>query len=366
MSGSESAPGPAQAAPAGRAAPTGGISDRIGAARQAGYTDDEIATHLKSSPVWGDKFKAATAAGYSDQDIYAHLGLNVAPPAPPEPLSGAYWDHFFENTAVGRVLKAANTGAEQAGKAFEYPNLPAGAEKAMRDAGIWNDVNAGQQSAVRGFNEYWMRPAALMAWRTVAPVLMVPMIGFSAGLEALAQAGEETGIGREPAGLAEWALTRPETGMHSGRLDAPVARDVPHQLPPSAPPSAMTATPAPLAAAIDAHVVGATEAQFMGTEPAPPKPDLPPAAELEPAPPKDVHELARRREPDLFRTYDALDERRTTLRQQITEQQRRMQENAALEAPGGRDVADLRRRLDDEATTPRLRKKYEARLADLT
>lgn len=58
------------------------IQEKISQAKAAGYTDDQIADHLGSSPDFGPKIKAATAAGYKSADIIGHLsGGPAAKPA---------------------------------------------------------------------------------------------------------------------------------------------------------------------------------------------------------------------------------------------------------------------------------------------
>jgi len=65
-----------QPAPSGNA-PSGAITDKIAAARNAGYADADIANYLKQSPTWGPKISAATKAGYSESDIFGHWGLKA-------------------------------------------------------------------------------------------------------------------------------------------------------------------------------------------------------------------------------------------------------------------------------------------------
>ena len=56
------------------------IMDKIGTARQAGYSDSDIAGYLRQSKEFAPKFDAATKAGYSDQDVFGHLGLKIGKP----------------------------------------------------------------------------------------------------------------------------------------------------------------------------------------------------------------------------------------------------------------------------------------------
>ena len=55
-----------------------GLGAKMQAARQAGYSDAEIAEYLGRSQGFAEKLQQARDAGYSDQDIYGHLGLDVS------------------------------------------------------------------------------------------------------------------------------------------------------------------------------------------------------------------------------------------------------------------------------------------------
>lgn len=52
------------------------IQSQIDAARKAGYTDDQILTHLSTKGGLGDKIKTAKGAGYGSSDILKHLETN--------------------------------------------------------------------------------------------------------------------------------------------------------------------------------------------------------------------------------------------------------------------------------------------------
>jgi hypothetical protein len=56
------------------------IQEQITKARDAGYSDDEIAQHLSSSPEYSSQMKSAFDAGYSSAEILGHL--SVTPTAP--------------------------------------------------------------------------------------------------------------------------------------------------------------------------------------------------------------------------------------------------------------------------------------------
>ncbi len=55
------------------------MADRIAAARNAGYSDDEIIQHLSNSKSFVDRLAKAREAGYSDEEVYKHFGLAYQP-----------------------------------------------------------------------------------------------------------------------------------------------------------------------------------------------------------------------------------------------------------------------------------------------
>jgi muramidase (phage lysozyme) len=68
--------------PSAQAAPAPDLSGKVKAARDAGYSDDEIYDHLSQSAGFSDRVKRARDAGYSDAEIYQHLGLQPATATP--------------------------------------------------------------------------------------------------------------------------------------------------------------------------------------------------------------------------------------------------------------------------------------------
>lgn len=82
-----------------------------------------------------------------------------------------------------------------------------------------------------------------------------------------------------------------------------------------------------------------------------------------PTPPHNLDEAARQIDPGTFADYDLLSLRRDALRDEVASAQAELQASAEAQAPHAAEIADLRERLQD--TTPRLAKKYEARLAEL-
>lgn len=85
------------------------VQEKISQAKAAGYTDDQIASHLGSTPEFADKIKAATAAGYKASDIVGHLSdAAIAKPTTDQPgiLSTAAG---FLGKGISNVALAAPT-----------------------------------------------------------------------------------------------------------------------------------------------------------------------------------------------------------------------------------------------------------------
>lgn len=61
------------------------VQEKIAQAKAAGYTDEQISSHLASTPEFGEKIKTATAAGYKASDIVSHLSDAKAAPAAEQP-----------------------------------------------------------------------------------------------------------------------------------------------------------------------------------------------------------------------------------------------------------------------------------------
>ena len=280
-------------------------------------------------------------------------------------MSGPEQDNDVAHSSVGRVLDSFGQGVRDGWGTGDLGMSPETAE-ALKKAGLFNDAAHGQTSIVRAFNEAVLRPAAAAldaANRTFGAV-----IGGYQG--AVSQAGAEVGqpqLGRDLAALPEAfpTLELPGRVPHPA-IDLPAAR-AERVIGTPEPVWKGTAEPvAPPPVALNENVTGAPRPaepppEMAGASPVPTEPAAPPP---EPAPPADVHEAARRIAPDTFGEFDALTTHQEELRGQIAEQQQALRENAAGQAPGAAEVADLERRLQ-EGTTPRLAKKYEARLEAL-
>jgi hypothetical protein len=85
------------------------LQDKITAAKAAGYSDAQIASHLASSPEYGDKIKAATAAGYKPEEIVTHLAST--PAAAPVVSSTASPGRAGKTMVDGVMGAAAGAGA---------------------------------------------------------------------------------------------------------------------------------------------------------------------------------------------------------------------------------------------------------------
>lgn len=55
------------------------LQDKVAQAKQAGYSDHDIANYIGNNPAYIDRFANARQAGYSDEEIFGHLGLDVTP-----------------------------------------------------------------------------------------------------------------------------------------------------------------------------------------------------------------------------------------------------------------------------------------------
>jgi hypothetical protein len=200
-------------------------------------------------------------------------------------LDGAYWDKHFSQGATGWILNKFGQGAVH-GFGQQELGLSEKTVKEMRDLGIFNDFEKGQTSVVKTINESVMRPLALgldVGWRGVNAMLggvgaVVPP--FQAAMEAF-PAGHFTGF---PVTLPPRVVNTLNDASELGLLPAQeVARRTPF-----APSSEV------------------------------PEPFLPPAPELTTVP-RDVHELVRMNNPDLFGKYDQLHEQKAALTDWIDE-----------------------------------------------
>lgn len=327
-------------------------------------TDEEAAAFL------GEAGKPKAPGQFSPEEAEAFLG-NAGQPTPQVddlgrslPGDNPEQDHYIAQSGIGRVLSSFGQGVATGWGAGNL-GMEAPLEQAMREAGIYNDVSKGQHSIIRSFNEALMRPAAA----ALDAAMRVPMAAIGGLQGAVAETGNQLGmpqLGRDIAALPEAF----PTGYHSGVPEVPhpiaqvldKARDegIIGQMPQVARGEMDAPSPVALNENVAAADRPAAPEPGAVTTPAPDEPG--PAAAPEPAPaaPTDVHGFARQIAPDTFNEYDALDTHKTGLRQQIDQETASLQQQAQDAAPGGAEIQRLQARMED--ATPRLAKKYQARI----
>ena len=292
------------------------------------------------------------------------------------PPVGEAAETFLKDTSIGRVLDAFGQGAK-AGWGTEGPFYTDETVKALRDIGVYNDGRAQDASILKSFNEALIRPAAT-ALDTVMRAGNAVLFGSAA---SMGQEADESGLSAY-VGLPGSALTRDLVG---------IANDAGFRV-------EMPLTPHDLEAAHDYHVIGATEGQWKGVEPArepqiapledikPPQEPAPagePATPVEPvaAPaevvpetavePADIHAMARRIAPDVFAEYDALDYRKNAIRGVMDQYRQDQLDEIDQQAPHGPEITDLQSKLSDlqaKFDNPRIQptKAQQARFDDLS
>lgn len=291
------------------------------------------------------------------------------PPAPPPPVVGTpEFDAWYAQTPYGRINDAFRQGAKD-GWGAEPLGIAPDTEDFLKKAGIFDDYANGQKNLVKQFNEAIIRPAVLLG-QTAFRALNA---GFGAFQSSVSRIGQETrgtqaGDVLDLPGLADTVASLPEAFMGS-----------PH---PTGIPRPAEVPKVDLAKARDLGVIGEGEAGYAGTaerkpldpdlaaqalrseEPAskPAEADVTTAAPEPSTPAPDIHDVARQIAPDVFSEYDDLSTRRDTFGRWMQELRDGAREKAA--APFEAEITDLTARLED--ATPRLAKKYQARLDDLT
>jgi hypothetical protein len=266
---------------------------------------------------------------------------------------------------VARVLNAFGHGAKQNWGTSEG-GLADETDKYLKSAGVAADYKAGQTGIIKGANNALIRPAAWLLTRTGEDIFRTGAAGLGALQAGVAQIGEEFGqprLGREIAALPEAFPDFKFPGhIHLGEVtkarELGVIGEGEAGWKGTAEPKPAEVTP-PVAAAPEAP------AAEPGVAAPPIEPTAPGAAAAVPQPALDVHAIARQVDPETFGQYDELVTRRDTFRRWIDELRQVRDEQVRADAPHADEIADLQARLADEDTTPRLRKKYEARLGPL-
>ena len=344
------------------------------------FADDLIDAHMSQSAAQSAKAPAAAPElPYADDLIDQHLATK-APTigmvdefgrvTPGNPVSGPDADAYYAGVG-SRVANAFKVGA-QAGWGDGITGLDPKIQKAIKDSGADNFM------PFRAFDYGLLRPAAagLDAFLTAGSTVAM------SGLAGASQIASEVGgpqFGRGIGELGEALLADAGAGVHPhiGPVEAPISA------PGAAIVNMLERNPmAELDSARRFGVIGEPDGVWKGVqEPTPTtygytgasiKADQletinvdanPPATPAEPATPPDIHAVARQVAPEVFEKYDALTAQRDTLRQQIQDAQEAARSQAEAQAPHAADIADLQARI--EGATPRLAKKYQARLDEM-
>lgn len=258
-----------------------------------------------------------------EQGLKDYFGTPATPP-PTGAAHDAIWSSLA--TAAGRVASATGYGAAEAAGDLD---LSPETQASMRKIGIFNDYAKGEHSFVKSANEALIRPG-VMAAQGALRLFPTVLSGAASGLEQVEKelGGGGEGKGPEPVaagvagGLAELARGYAE-GAGIGEVGTGGF------VPRPAVPRGVTASsdlPIRASAARSVAVLGEGDKGFYGAEPPTPE-NLQARAEaakdagIEPVPPTppaaDIHELARRVDPETFTQYDALSVERERLSTEV-------------------------------------------------
>jgi hypothetical protein len=295
-------------------------------------------------------------------------------------------DLIFGNADVSPVARIMNHFGQgfKHGWGAEPLGLSNESNEYLKKSGVFNDYVSGHTSLVKSANEALIRPAAAgldAAWRGT-------MGAFSGAQEAVAATGKDiedaSGEGTKVQ-VGDFTATRAPIAKQIGL--SRLARDV------AALPEAFQGSPHPtgipvvnLDKARSLGVIGEGEAGWKGTKDITPEPSVIPQAEAakaerpventpvtgEPAPtvpevsPQDVHSVARTIDPATFTKYDDLQNRQQVFRRWMNELGEEREKQADATAPNRQEIADTIAKINDPDTTPRLKKKYQTRLEDMS
>jgi hypothetical protein len=308
-------------------------------------------------------FNSDQAASFLAPAVAANDAYRQAATTPDMPGSTPEFDMALQHTAAARVLDAFGQGAKNAYGTDDLGLSPETSE-ALKKAGILPDVAKGQGGIIRALNEAVIRPAAA----AVDAAMRIPSAVLGGLTGAATQTATEVGgeqFGRGVGGLLE--ATTADVGSRIPAHAAPHLADMEEARNVGAlgaPESAYFDTSPVPDAAVNENAVGAPRPKPAEPAAEPAVPGSPataePAALAPPAAPTDVHGLARQIAPETFNEYDALQQHQDGLRQQVADRQAELRQQAAAQAPHAAEIADLQDRVQD--TTPRLAKKYQARL----
>lgn len=280
-------------------------------------------------------------------------------------ISSPAVDEFMKKTPAGRIMGAFGAGFTEGGQGGALGIEPGGdVESALTKAGIFNDYAKGQNDILKGANEAFIRPAAV--------VLDNEFRGAKAAMGAigggLLQTAHEIGTAIEGNNttplleqFAEYALTTPAfMGAH----------EVPPQI----------------TAARSVGAIGESEASYFGlTEPTPEQsiareqaashnmPSLNEADLTEQSPikeqpstpviEKNVHDIAREVSPEIFNEYDTLNTQRNTIGKWMSDLSDNRRQDAEANAPHNEEIAELQDKLEN--ANVRKSKIYQAKIDDL-
>lgn len=304
------------------------------------------------------------------------------------PQATAAVDAFFAHTAPGRVLNAFGHGAKQAWGTESYA-IPDPIQQTLKTTGFWDEYSNTRNTNLKAFNEVLFRPAAAALDTYLGPVagsinalLKGGAAAFHGASETSIQAGKEIGqpeLGQLGAELIEYAGT-------TGIPEVTMGPRAPVNTIPRAKTLGVigegekgyfgTKAPEPVTEAARAEATKQILAEQEKAAPEAPgtvpegtapvetvvseAPQVAAEASSVAAQAPDIHQTARQIAPDTFREYDAVSQRRDTFSRWMRELRETQRELAEANAPHAAEIDSLTEKL--ETASPRMRKKYEARL----
>lgn len=172
------------------------MADRIAAAREAGYSDEEIIQHLNSSKSFTERLAKAREAGYSDDEVYKHFGLNY------QTKQGVPNQTESQQQTQDNVEKLQSTDSATKGKA--------------EDGGFWDGVwmgirdplDAGAQMLSRSLDDTMVGRGINSLGNKLAEFGLVAPTNSSKDVDKLVnEANERYEAGRKAAGREgfDWA-----------------------------------------------------------------------------------------------------------------------------------------------------------------
>lgn len=222
-------------------------------------------------------------------------------------LSGAFFEGMFDNI---EGTFASPLGIEAGGET----------EKALQQAGIFNDYAKGENDYFKSFNEAVIRPAAVAA-DTALRLGVVPFTAVGEALGAVSDTAENKIVKFATGAPAEILSSVPEgslMGMHAmDTVSALRARDIALEVR-----TKKATLPPEVAQARALGIIGEGEEGFKGT--VVPTPEnlaarMEAAAQVPEVKPLNIHAVAREISPDVFSVYDRLSMIKDDLRRQLME-----------------------------------------------